>query len=108
MAETVAQLDARLARLAREQAFAVEHRNFARDAELSLEIDRLKRRRALLAELWRIDGELDTCFGQRRGAVARREWELSEELNRQINGLRGERAALVRNLEANSEEARRA
>lgn len=49
MAETLAELDARIERLAREQAFAVEHRNWARDAELRGEIEKLQRRRERLA-----------------------------------------------------------
>lgn len=48
MAETVAEIDARIERLAREQAFAVEHRNWPRDAELSIErANLIKRRREL-------------------------------------------------------------
>lgn len=50
MAETVAELDARLEQLAREQAFAVEHRNWSRDAELGEQIAKLKARRAELEQ----------------------------------------------------------
>lgn len=50
MAETIADLDARLEQLAREQAFAVEHRNWARDAELNGAIEKLKARRAELEQ----------------------------------------------------------
>jgi hypothetical protein len=53
MGETVAELDARIERLAREQAFAVEHRNWSRDAELAVEIGRLMERRRGLDREWR-------------------------------------------------------
>lgn len=48
MAETVAELDARLEQLFKQQAFAVEHRDWRRDAELAVEIEKLKAQRARL------------------------------------------------------------
>lgn len=85
MAETLAELDARLEQLALEQAHAVEHRNWARDAELSLAIDRLKRRRSLLE----LDDVIEKSEQAMRGKVASVKWAAM------VRELKSARAALA-------------
>lgn len=48
MGETVAELDARIDELFKQQAFAVEHRDWKRDADLAVQIGNLKAQRERL------------------------------------------------------------
>lgn len=48
MAETLDELDQRIDRLLKQQAFAVEHRDWKRDADLAVQIGNLKAQRERL------------------------------------------------------------
>lgn len=101
MGEQLDQLDLRIEKVAEARAFALEHRNIARDGELGVELGKLRTQRATLVEIERVEGELLICVRERREAIERREWQLSAELNRQIDALRLERSALRRRFAEN-------
>lgn len=101
MGEAIEQLELRIEKLAEAREFAFQHRNYTRDAELRGELEKLKAQRSVLVELERVEQQLGVCVRERRDAAERRQWDVSKELNRQINALREERSALRRRIAEN-------